>query len=65
MVRITAVLVSRFLLDLQEVDQDVRGQDISLVMSNDVTSESVQFAAFMGSLGSVISHNGGISTVDS
>ena len=47
MVSITAVLVSRFLLDLQEVDQDVRGQDISVVMSDDVTSKSVQFAAFV------------------
>ena len=51
MVSITAVLVSRFLLDLQEVDQDVRGQGISLGMSNDVISESVQFAAFIGSFG--------------
>ena len=65
MVSITAALVSRFLLDLQEVDQDVRGQDISFVMSNDVTSESVRFADTIGSLGSVISHHGETLAVDS
>lgn len=52
MTRITAVLISRFLFDLQEANADVTGSEAH----NDVSSRttSLNFARVVGTLGSTL-----------
>lgn len=56
---ITAVLVSRFLLDLQEVNQSIGSGSQSATTSNLVSQTgTIAFARVVGSLGSMISSPG-------
>lgn len=51
----TAVLVSRFLLDLQETNQAVTDDASDMRLSTDINISGVNFAPIIGSLGSTVS----------
>ncbi|EIW58665.1 uncharacterized protein TRAVEDRAFT_47807 [Trametes versicolor FP-101664 SS1] len=52
---VTAVLVSRFLLDLQETNQVVSDDASDMRLSTDINISGVNFAPIIGSLGSTVS----------
>ncbi|KAI0365132.1 hypothetical protein BV20DRAFT_777519 [Pilatotrama ljubarskyi] len=65
--RVTALLVSRMLLNLQEVNQGILTSDegsAGRTGDNGVTT-SLNFARVVGSLGSAVSHAGTASVADS